>query len=67
MSHHRETPTVGYAAWHKEGLDPREVVEVSEDQKAIKIRIGTVVTDWLPAENYTYVEHARNPDVGAAE
>ena len=57
MSLHKKTPVVGYAAWHKGGLDPREVVEVSEDRKLIKIRIFTVVTDWLPAKNYTYVEY----------
>ena len=44
-------------AWHKGGLDPREVVEVSDDGKRIKIRIWTLVTDWLPAKNYTYVAY----------
>lgn len=47
----------GNVAWHKGGLDPREVVEVSDDGKRIKIRIGTLVTDWLPAKNYTYVAY----------
>lgn len=42
-------------AWHKGGLDPREVAEVSDDSRSIRIIIGTLVTDWLPAKNYTYV------------
>jgi hypothetical protein len=57
MSNHSKKPTVGHMAWHKGGLDPREVVEVSDDGKRIKIRIWTLVTDWLPAKNYTYVAY----------
>ena len=50
-------PQVGDMADHKSGsLDPRPVAEVSEDGKQIKIAIGTLITDWLPAKNYTYKE-----------
>lgn len=44
---------VGDLADHRSGtLDPRPVEEVSEDGKSIRLRIGTIVTDWLPAKNY---------------
>lgn len=53
----RRKPRVGDWADHKSGtLDPRPVAEVSEDGKQIKIKIHTLVTDWLPASNYTYKE-----------
>lgn len=57
MSKWKKTPKVGAWALHVGGhLDSREVVEVSENKKAIKLRIGTLVTDWLPASNYEYRE-----------
>jgi len=52
----KRKPHVGDMAWHKRGLDPRPVEEVSEDGKQIKIRIMTLVTDWLPAKNYRFTE-----------
>lgn len=55
MSKHEKKPIVGATAWHKGGLDPRPVEEVSEDGKRIRLRIFSLVTDWLPAKNYTYV------------
>ncbi|AWN04706.1 hypothetical protein HOT29_gp088 [Microbacterium phage Squash] len=52
-----KTPKVGAWALHVGGhLDSREVVEVSKNKRAIKLRIGTLVTDWLPASNYEYRE-----------
>lgn len=48
-------PRVGDWADHKSrSLDPRPVAEVSEDGTQIKLRIHTLVTDWLPAKNYTF-------------
>jgi hypothetical protein len=43
----------GDFAEHKyRDLDAREVTEVSEDGKQIKIWILSAQTDWIPAENY---------------
>lgn len=50
-------PHVGDIASHKGGLDPRIVAEVSEDKNFIRLRIFELVTDWVPAENYTYREN----------
>lgn len=51
------TPKVGQWADHKNRqLDPREVAEVSENGKKIRLQIGTIVTDWVPAKNYDYLE-----------
>lgn len=50
-------PHVGDSADHKSRtLDPRPVADVSEDGKWIRLQIHTLVTDWLPAKNYTYKE-----------
>lgn len=50
-----ETPAVDSWALHKSGdLDSRPVAEVSEDGTQIKLRIHTLVTDWMPASNYEY-------------
>ncbi len=50
-------PHVGDMADHKSGdLDPRPVAEVSKDGKKIRLQIHTLITDWLPASNYTYKE-----------
>lgn len=49
------TPKVGLWADHISGqLDPREVVEVSEDGTQIRIDILGTNSPWLPAENYDY-------------
>lgn len=53
-------PQVGDRADHKSrSLDPRPVAEVSEDGKQIRLQIGTIITDWLPARNYDYKEARR--------
>ena len=52
----KHTPKVGQFAWHVDGLDPRQVAEVSADGKRIKIHIGTLITDWVPASNYRFTE-----------
>ena len=49
-------PQVGYIAWHKGGLDPRPVAEVSKGREMIRLDILGIITDWLPADNYTYTE-----------
>lgn len=50
-------PQIGYWATHKSHrLDPRQVVDVSDDGQFIKIKLITNVTDWIPAENYTFRE-----------
>lgn len=54
MSKKIKTPVIGAMAWHKSGLDPREVVEVSPDGKGIRIFIITRESDWLPASNYDF-------------
>lgn len=51
----RKKPRVGQSADHKSrSLDPRPVAEVSDDGKMIRLQIGTILTDWVPASNYTY-------------
>lgn len=58
---HDNTPAVGDQALHKTmNLDSRPVAEVSDDGKMIKLRIGHVVTPWIPARNYTYTKRGRN-------
>lgn len=53
-------PRVGDFADHKSRtLDPRPVAEVSDDGKKVRLQIGTVVTDWIPAKNYTFKEARR--------
>lgn len=47
-------PEVGDWAYHKTGLDPREVVAVNEDATMVKLHILTRDTDWLPSINYTF-------------
>lgn len=48
-------PQVGDLADHKSrSLDPRPVAAVHEGGALIKIKIGDLISDWLPAENYTY-------------
>lgn len=54
MAKNIKTPVVGALAWHKNGLDPREVVDVSPDGKGIRIFILTSKSDWLPASNYDF-------------
>lgn len=50
-------PEVGQWADHKSGtLDPRPVAEVSEDGTQVKLRIHTLVSDWVPAKNYRFKE-----------
>jgi hypothetical protein len=49
-------PHVGDMAWHKGGLDPRPVAEVSEDQKMVRLSIFGHLTDWVPARNYDFEE-----------
>ena len=51
----KRKPHVGDIAHHPT-LDSREVAEVSEDGKQIKLLLFTIVTDWLPAKNYRYTE-----------
>lgn len=51
----KRTPHVGDMAEHVNGrLDPREVVEVTDDGKWVKLFILTAATDWLLASNYTF-------------
>ena len=48
-------PSVGSWAEHVEGhLDPRQVIEVSDDKSQVWLRIGTQSVGPLPAENYAY-------------
>lgn len=56
MVKHSKKPAVGKIAWHKGGLDPRPVAEVSDGGKFIKLNIFGYVTTFVPAENYTYTE-----------
>ncbi len=49
-------PQPGDWAYHKSGLDPREVVEVSEDATQVKLDIFGKTTEWLDAINYTFEE-----------
>jgi hypothetical protein len=57
---HKKKPVVDRIAWHKGGLDPRRVAEVSEDGTQIRLDILGYITTWLPAENYTYTEAPSN-------
>lgn len=50
----KRKPHVGDMAWHKGGLDPRPVAEVSENGKQVRLQIHTLVTDWVPARNYVF-------------
>ena len=52
----KRKPQVGDMAWHKGGLDPRPVAEVSGDGKKVRLTIHTIVTDWVPASNYDFEE-----------
>lgn len=53
--HKKHTPFIGAMADHKSGtLDPRPVAEVSSDGGMIRLQIHDLVTDWIPASNYTY-------------
>jgi hypothetical protein len=52
----RRKPHVGDMAWHKGGLDPRPVAEVSEDSKQVRLQLHAMVTDWVPARNYDFEE-----------
>lgn len=56
MSKLTNTPTADAIAWHRGGLDPRRVAEVSEDGTKIKLDILGLISDWLPARNYRYEE-----------
>lgn len=48
-------PKVGDWADHKSRtLDPRQVEKVDDLGKNVKLRIGTVVSAWLPAKNYDF-------------
>jgi hypothetical protein len=47
-------PEVGDLAYHKSGLDPREVTAVSENATFVKLDILGKETDWLNAVNYTF-------------
>ncbi len=49
-------PEVGDFAYHKSGLDPREVVAVTEDASKVKLDILGKDTEWLDAVNYTFEE-----------
>ena len=55
MVKHKKKPSIGAMAWHKGGLDPRPVAEISEDGSRIRLSIWGHLTDWVPAKNYTYV------------
>lgn len=52
----RRYPRVGDSAWHKSGLDPREVVAVREEDGEVWVKIDILgtVTDWLRAVNYEF-------------
>jgi len=55
----RRTPKVGDRALHVGNhLDSRPVAEVSDDHTQIRLQIGTLITDWLPASNYAYRSEA---------
>jgi hypothetical protein len=56
MVKHSKKPAVGKIAWHKWGLDPRLVAEVSDDGKFIRLNIFGHITPFVPAKNYTYTE-----------
>lgn len=51
-------PHVGDWAWHKNGLDPRPVSQVSKEGTYVKLLIQSVETDWVPAQNYHFEESA---------
>ena len=54
-----DAPTVGQWADHKyQELDPRQVVEVSEDGESVRLEIMPgYVTDWVPADNYEFTDN----------
>lgn len=54
MSRRSRKPVIGAMAWHVDGLDPREVVDVDRAGRRVRLNILGIATDWLPAENYTY-------------
>lgn len=54
MSTPVKTPKVGDIAHHKGGLDPRPIADVDVESNRIKLQIGSVQTEWVPMENYTY-------------
>lgn len=55
----RRKPRVGDRALHVGNhLDSRPVAEVSDDRTQIRLQIGTLITDWLPASNYVYRSEA---------
>lgn len=55
-----DKPEVGDLADHKTRLlDPRPVAEVSADGKRIRLAIGNVLTEWVPASNYTFTRAGR--------
>lgn len=56
MARKFKKPQVGYVAWHKAGLDPRRVAEVSSGGEMIRLDIFGHITDWVPADNYEYTE-----------
>lgn len=56
MARKFKKPQVGYVAWHKAGLDPRHVADVSSDGEMIRLNIFGHITDWVPADNYEYRE-----------
>lgn len=58
MARKLKKPQVGYVAWHKGGLDPRRVAEVrlSSSGQMIRLDINGYITEWVPADNYTYTE-----------
>ena len=56
MARKFKKPQVGYIAWHKGGLDPRPVAEVSSGGGMIRLNILGYITDWVPADNYEYTE-----------
>lgn len=55
---HHTKPKIGDRAWHKDGLDPREVIRI--EGKYIGLRIGNTEAWPCPAKNYTYTTPEKN-------
>lgn len=57
MTPERRYPQVGDWAYHKSGLDPREVVGVLETEGVLQVCIDVLGENiWVPAINYDFTE-----------
>lgn len=62
MSTERRYPQVGDWAQHKSGLDPRQVISVSEGSDGkVRVKLGTLGASlWFDAVDYDFVAPAEN-------